>query len=121
MSIGRAAGEPDWLLILWQWDKLRYLAYQKVGTAGPNQLLYQCSFNPLDASSIVVTGNGVFKYYKQAENGLKVAHTQIAKKDMHAAWSQHYTTHAWVNWINNEVRLVVCTEQGEVIVLDANG
>lgn len=40
---------------------------------------------------------------------------------MHAAWSQHYTTHAWVNWINNEVRLVVCTDQGEVIVLDANG
>lgn len=40
---------------------------------------------------------------------------------MHAAWSQHYTAHAWVTWINNEVRLVVCTDQGEIIVLDANG
>ena len=37
-------GEPDWMLILWMWDKSKCLSFQRVGISG-NQILYQCSFH----------------------------------------------------------------------------
>ena len=67
------SGEPDWMIILWQWDKSKCLAFQRVGVSGSQQL-YQCSFNNQDTNSMVVTGNGVYKYYKMKDNGIKVEH-----------------------------------------------
>ncbi len=32
-------GEPDWMLILWMWDKSKCLSFQQVGITG-NQILY---------------------------------------------------------------------------------
>ena len=63
-------GEPDWLLLFWQWDKNKILASINIGLTGP--LLtslsgFKCSFNPFDHNAVVVTGPNIYKYYKIKE------------------------------------------------------
>lgn len=64
------SGEPDWVLVFWEWEKMKILATINIGLTGPASYLslcLKCSFNPYDHTSIVVTGNNVFKYYKIKE------------------------------------------------------
>ena len=63
-------GEPDWVLVLWQWDKNKCIAFHNV-FIGSNNICTQVSFNNLDSNSMLVTGNGVYKYFKLKDNGLK--------------------------------------------------
>ena len=63
----------------------------------------------------MVTGNGVYKYYKLKDNGLKAEHTQMNKKEAHI--SNHFTCHTWLH----DNRLIVCTEQGELLLLEQSG
>jgi hypothetical protein len=46
---------------------------------------------------------------------LKVAHTQIVKKEAHI--SNNYTCHAWLP----DGRLIICTDQGEIMLLESSG
>ena len=104
-------GPPDWNLIYWQWDKPRCIHYQNLGK---KHTIYQCSFHPTDENSIVVTGNSTFKFYKLQDGILKAHKSQIEKKEQHI--SMHYTCHLWI-----EGRLLVCTDQGEILLLDSSG
>ena len=108
-------GEPDWVLVLWQWDKNKCIAFQNV-SIGPNNYCTQCSFNNLDSNSMLVTGNGVYKYYKLKDNGLKPEpHTLNNKKESHI--SSNYTCHVWLT----EGKILVCTDQGEIMLCESNG
>lgn len=62
-----------------------------------------------------MTGNGVYKYYKLKDNGLRVEHSQMNKKEAHV--SNHFTCHTWLP----DGRLLVCTDQGEILWLEGNG
>ena len=75
-----------------------------------------CSFHNQDHSSVLVTGNGTFKYYKVSEsNSLKNTQNAIGKKESHI--SNNYTCHAWLQ----DGRLLVCTDQGEIMLLESDG
>jgi hypothetical protein len=62
-------GEPDWVLIFWEWEKMKILATINIGLTGPsaNPFGFKCTFNPYDHNSIVVSGHSIFKYYKIKE------------------------------------------------------
>jgi hypothetical protein len=76
----------------------------------------QCSFSNQDQNTVLVTGNGVYKFYKVQENNLlKPIHTQISKKDPHI--SNHYSAHTWLP----DGRALVCTDKGEIMLMDQNG
>jgi len=73
-------GEPDFKIILWAWDKQKYVADQALGIIQP-QTVNQISFSNMDPSVILVTGKELFKYYRlQESNHLKLIHTQIKEK-----------------------------------------
>lgn len=107
-------GGQDGMIILWQWNKGKCIAYQKVGIS-EGQTLYQASFNNLDFNSLIVTGNGVYKYYKLKDNGLRPEHSGLTKKESHI--SNHYTCHTWLP----EGKIIVCTDQGELLLLESTG
>lgn len=107
-------GGQDGIIILWQWNKSKCIAFQKVGIS-EGQTLYQASFNNLDFNSLLVTGNGVYKYYKLKDNGIRPEHSAITKKESHI--SNHYTCHAWLP----EGKIIICTDQGELILLESTG
>ena len=76
----------------------------------------QCSFHNQDQNCVLVTGNSIFKYYRVSENNsLKNVHNSIAKKESHI--SNNYTCHAWLP----DGRLIVCTDQGEIMLLESDG
>lgn len=104
------------MVIIYQWDKSKSLGHQNVAvTVGGTQVPYQVSFNIIDANSILVTGNGVFKYYKHKDNMLKVEHTGMTKKEQHI--SNHLTCHTWLP----DGRAIVCTDQGELLLIESGG
>jgi hypothetical protein len=42
-------GEPDWVLILWEWEKMKILATINIGITGPSKpLSFKCSYNIYD-------------------------------------------------------------------------
>ena len=64
----------------------------------------------------MVTGNNTYKFYRVTDNNiLKPTHTSILKKEGHI--SSNYTCHTWLP----DGRLLVCTDQGEIMLLEANG
>lgn len=65
---------------------------------------------------MLVTGNGVYKYYKLKDNGLKPEPHQMNKKESHI--SSNYTCHAW---LPADGRIVVCTDSGELLLCESNG
>jgi hypothetical protein len=76
----------------------------------------QISFHNQDSSSLLVTGNSTYKFYKIAENNvLKPTHTSILKKESHI--SNNYTCHTWTP----DGKLLVCTDQGDIMLLEMNG
>ena len=107
-------GGQDGMIILWQWNKAKCTAFQKVGIS-EGQTLYQASFNNLDFNSLVVTGNGVYKYYKLKDDGIRPEHSGITKKESHIA--NHYTCHTWLP----EGKIIICTDQGELLLLESTG
>ena len=50
-------GEPDWVLLFWQWDKAKVLASINIGLSGVmSSNNFKITFNPFDHNSVVVTG-----------------------------------------------------------------
>ena len=108
------SGGQDATVILWQWNKGKCIAYQKLGLS-EGQTLYQASFYNLDFNSLIITGNGVYKYYKLKDNGLRPEHSTLAKKESHI--SNNYTCHTWLP----EGKIIICTDQGELLLLESTG
>ena len=78
---------------------------------------FQCSFNSFDHNSVVVTGPNLYKYYKVKELSEFVAdHTQVNNKDREI--SSSYSCHSWML---DTGRLLVCTENGEIMLLENTG
>lgn len=107
-------GGQDGMVILWQWNKAKWIAFQKVGLSD-DQTLYQASFISSDSNSIIVIGNGVYKYYKLKDNGIRPEHSGISKKESHI--SSHYTCHTWLP----DGKIIICTNQGEMLYLESTG
>ena len=107
-------GAPDWYIIVWQWDKGKCTAHQNLAISG-NQECYQASFNILDPKCVLVTGNGVYKYYKFKETGLKPEHQSMAKKESHI--SNRFMCHTWMP----DGKIIVATDQGELLLCESNG
>lgn len=107
--------EPDIKVIIWTWDKAKCFTHQQVAITG-QATVTQCSFHNQDQNSILVTGNNTFKFYRVTDNNiLKPTHTSIVKKEAHI--SNNYTCHTWLP----DQRLLVCTDQGEIMLLEQNG
>ena len=108
--------EPDIKVILWTWDKAKCFTHQQVGGVSEKMSAIQCSFHNQDSNTVLVTGNNTYKFYRVQDNNiLKPTHTSILKKEAHI--STNYTCHTWLP----DGRLLICTDQGEIMLLEANG
>ena len=98
-------GAPDWLLLLWDWDKLKVISKINIGITGipasmnqkdGNELdvNFQISFNPHEVNYIVVTGPDTYKYYKYEDGAFEADHTQVNNKDKDL--TTKYSCHAWM-------------------------
>ena len=82
-----------------------------------NTSLFKVSFNPFDPNAVVVTGNNIYKYYKIKDMNEFIAdHTQLNNKDRQL--STQYSAHTWMQ---DTGRLVVTTENGEIMVCETSG
>jgi len=109
------SGSPDWVLVLWQWDKGKCVSHQNVAIKDPKFSATQCSFSILDSNSMLVTGNGVYKFFKLKDNGLKQEPHQVTKKEKQI--SENFTCHTWLP----DGRIIICTDSGELILCESNG
>jgi WD40 repeat protein len=76
----------------------------------------QCSFHNQDQNVVLVTGNSTYKFYRVTDsNILQPKHVSILKKESHI--SNNYTCHTWLP----DGRLLVCTDQGEIMLLEMSG
>ena len=62
-------------------------------------------------ADVAVTGQNLFRSYELRSGGLQPQRQEITAKESQG--STHYTCHAWV-----ANKLYVCTNQGEIILLD---
>jgi hypothetical protein len=117
-------GEPDWLLILWNWDTLKILAKINIGISGvpfsinqrggeqEQEFHFQVSYNPSEPGSVVVTGEDTYRYLSIEGNEFTQKHTQVNNRDRQM--STRYSCHAWM--ITGA--LIVCTEIGEIFMCE---
>lgn len=85
------SGEPDYTLMFWKWDKLKVQASITVTVGGIDSEKLCSTFNPIDPYCVVVTGGGLFKYFKIKDNEIEPDHTQMNKKDDNL--SSEFTCH----------------------------
>ena len=65
----------------------------------------------------MVTGSNVYKYYKIKDlNEFIADHTQLNNKDRQL--TTQYSCHAWMQ---DTGRLIVCTENGEIMLCETSG
>lgn len=57
--IATLGGDPDYYLVLWQWDRQKVLAAIRVG----NQRVHEVSFNPCDMTLLVCLGEKFLTYF----------------------------------------------------------
>jgi hypothetical protein len=119
-------GEPDWCLLLWDWDKLKVMNKIGVGITGVpfsmNQkggdidpdYKFEVSYSH-DAESMVVVGMDTYRFLNYEEKEFSEALIQINGKDREM--SSKYCCHAWMGNSN----LIVCTEIGEIILCGMDG
>jgi WD40 repeat protein len=123
-------GQPDWMLLFWDWDKEKVMAKINIGITGipasisQKQVLpgqpepefnYSVSFNPFECEYIVVTGPDTYKYYKIDGAEFDPIHTLLNNKDRDI--TTRYSCHAWMH----DGPLIVCTEVGEIIMCETDG
>ena len=76
----------------------------------------QVSFSSIDHNIILVSGKSCYWYFKIQDNtSLKPIHQSMKNKDPHV--SNNYTAHLWLG----DGRLLVGTDQGEIMLCDTNG
>ena len=105
-------GEPDWVLVMWNWDRAKVTAVTKVSTTN---LVRQVSFNPYDINGgVIVSGDNILKWYKYLEGNLKIQTSGGGKKD--STISSNYKQHIWMT----DGKLLMTTENNDILVFDQN-
>ena len=110
-------GAPQWNLLYWNWERSKPLAQaqvtreQSMSHARDNNfnVVTHVSINPRDPLHIVVSGNGLFRFYRYVDGLLKAAPGGLGK-----AHTQNFTTHAWVT----EDRIIVATENADLLLVE---
>ena len=108
--------EPDIKVIIWIWDKAKCFTFIPLTGVSGSMSATQCSFHNQDQNVVLVTGNSTYKFYRVTDNNmLQIKHVSILKKESHI--SNNYTCHTWLP----DGRLLVCTDQGEIMLLEMSG
>ncbi|XP_029362494.1 cilia- and flagella-associated protein 57 isoform X2 [Echeneis naucrates] len=103
--IGQTGG-PEWMLILWLWEKQKVLA--SVKTSNSNNPVTQVSFNPHNNMQLCVSGAGVFKFFRYSEGALK--QSSFAKVE-----TINFLCHTWVT----VERVISGTDTGRLLVFES--
>lgn len=70
------------MLIFWKWDAAKIQAQISIGFSNPQGIpSFQCSFNPYDQNSVVVTGPNTYKYLKVTDTEFTFDHSQLNNVD----------------------------------------
>ena len=77
--------------MFWKWDKLKVQAQISVSVMGPSDGHLQASFQHKDPINIVVTGGGLYKYFRIKDTEIEPEHTQLNNKDENL--SSEFTCH----------------------------
>ena len=104
--------EPDMKIIIWQWDKPKFLIQQQVPGISASPGTMQVSFHNTDCNVVLLTGQNCFKYYRMQDSQMKATHSAMTKKE--ASISNNYTCHLWLP----DGKVLVCTDQGEILLLE---
>jgi len=116
-------GPPEYALIYWRWDSSTCEATLPLNTPIENA---KVSFCPADPGICVVTGQRLFMFIKIESRGeakgdslaFNMIHNTIQdKKGNEPPHSREYLTHCWTG----ESILLIGTDQGEILALDASG
>ncbi|XP_041837670.1 cilia- and flagella-associated protein 57 isoform X2 [Melanotaenia boesemani] len=99
-------GAPEWMLILWLWEKNKVLATVK--TTSSTNPVTQVSFSPLSSIQLCVSGVGVFKLFRYAEGTLK--QSSSAKVE-----STNVLCHTWTS----AERVLAGTDTGRLLVFES--
>eukprot|EP00753_Platysulcus_tardus_P007913 PLAT15528.6.p1 GENE.PLAT15528.6~~PLAT15528.6.p1 ORF type:complete len:1283 (+),score=804.90 PLAT15528.6:80-3928(+) len=102
-------GAPDWTLICWQWDKNKVVASTKSSNVS-GAPIHEVSFCPTDSSIVLVTGNGIVRFFRIQDGVFKALPSSIAKRD-----PQNYLCHTWLP----EDRVVVGTDTGDLLLFES--
>lgn len=109
-------GAPQWNLLYWNWERSKPLAQVQVtrdqalqASRETGHLVTQVTINPRDPLHIIVSGNGLFRFYRFVDGLLKHIPGGLGK-----AHTQNFTTHAWVT----EERIVVATESADLLLVE---
>ncbi|XP_049894725.1 cilia- and flagella-associated protein 57 isoform X1 [Epinephelus moara] len=103
--IGQTGG-PEWMLILWLWEKQKVLA--TVNTSNSNNSVTQVSFNPYNNMQLCVSGTGVFKLFCYSEGALKQSSCPKVE-------SINFLCHTWMT----EERVITGTDTGRLLVFES--
>lgn len=124
-SLLTLTGEPDYTLILWKWDASKIQAMINIGFSNPQGTPhFQCSFNPFEQNSVVVTGPNTYKYLKIQDTEFVIDHSQLNNYDRggyigkEESKESGFACHAWMQ---DTARLIVCTLQGEILICENSG
>ncbi len=109
-------GPPHWNLLYWNWERSKPLAQVQVtrdqSLPQARDLNYNVvshiSINPKDPLHVVVSGNGLFRFYRYIDGLLKPSSGGLGK-----AQTQNFTCHSWVT----DDRIIVATDTGELLLI----
>jgi WD40 repeat protein len=112
-------GHPSWNLLYWNWERSKPLAQVRVeadpGAADRDKFtVTKVSINPKDPLHIVVSGNGIFRFYRYVDSLLKPSPGGPGKNQTTGA--NNYTTHSWVT----DDRIVLANDKGDLFYLQDN-
>lgn len=102
-------GSPDWCLINWLWGKSKPLQTTRVDTKG--NPVYQCSFCPVDASMVCVTGKNVFQFFHVEAGAMNFKAIETSLSDNAP---EDYLSHTWTT----SKRLVAGTASGDLLFFE---
>lgn len=109
-TLAAQGAAPDWILVLWTWEKSKVLAMTKA-TNAQGSPVYQCAFNPFDNNVVSCVGHNIFKLYRIVDGLLKVQPSVLGKRE-----PQNFTCHAWLP--DEKENILVGTDSGELILVE---
>ncbi|KAI9355918.1 WD repeat domain 65-like protein [Zopfochytrium polystomum] len=100
-------GAPDWQIFCWSWEKQKLMSAFK-STSNNNLEIRQMSCNPYDnmTTQICVTGDGIFRSFRQTDGNFKLQFQQKPDKDL--------LCHSWIS----ESRVVAGTQDAKLLIFD---
>lgn len=110
-------GAPQWNLLYWNWERSKPLAQVAVtrdqavtsGRDAAVNVVTKVSINPKDPLHVVVSGAGLFRFYRYVDGMLKQSPGGLGK-----AQTQNFTTHSWVT----DERIIVATDNAELLFIE---